>query len=908
MQNYQNYERTIYADIEESLSKIVNKISDYSIVLDVGCSTGMLGRYLAEKKGCIVDGVDFDKAAIEISQPKYRFTAVKNLETESLTDIFKTEVYDYIVVADVIEHLINPDHLLSELKQLIKPHGTIIFSVPNITHIASGLELLLGYFGYRENGLLDNTHLRFYSKQNLLNKLEAFGHYAWEIDTVQKEIAETEFSDHISKFFPETWVNNLILNREDALTYQWLISTKIYPNIIQNNINSASLESHKSSLLFTTGLYWADKDNPELTEKNKLIGHLISKNEELTVIDFYFSECGNINELQQIRVSPVSGKNHFYIANAEILESGKNVVWSLQPQSIDNEVHGANLVKCFDSSGYLFQATNSEPQWYPLIDKNILDQITDRCIFRLSLKVDVPLLNVLIEQIIKFQQRENEFQQRENEFQLRENEFQLREIEFKQREYEFKQQEQGFQQQEQGFQQREHELRLSTSWRITKPLRAMSELGQRLIRKKVALYDDVIHNVPSSTDVIAPQCGSVALYDGVIHDVPTSTDVVVQQCESHPINLLLTYFEKGLILNPTVLFDHNGGGGSNIYTEELMKTIHAEGGTTLRVYCFDAIWFVQWSDDRTLFSTSSIEDLFEVLSVSRSANIVVNSLYGYPDIKEAVVNIIRLAQGLSATLDFKIHDFHALCPSPHLSNFEDKYCGIPRDALVCKECLEKNNAWYHSWFTNENKPTDIISWRQPFIELFKAATTVTIFDSSVVEILRNCFSIEDSKIRIVPHRIDYFKCDQQIELSGPLHIGVLGTLSIQKGGVIVNALYDYINEYKLDIPLTIVGSSFVAVHPNIAVHGNYTPNDLPTIISERGINVILMPSIIPETFSYTISEAMKMRLPIVAFDIGAQGNRVKQYDLGKVVPLGSSPVIILAAIQFVLKKAKELIK
>ena len=67
-----------------------------------------------------------------------------------------------------------------------------------------------------------------------------------------------------------------------------------------------------------------------------------------------------------------------------------------------------------------------------------------------------------------------------------------------------------------------------------------------------------------------------------------------------------------------------------------------------------------------------------------------------------------------------------------------------------------------------------------------------------------------------------------------------------------------------------------------------------------------MPSIVPETFSYTISEAIKMGLPIVAFDIGAQGNRVKQYKLGKVVPLGSSPVVILAAIKTVLKIGQEL--
>jgi glycosyltransferase involved in cell wall biosynthesis len=144
-----------------------------------------------------------------------------------------------------------------------------------------------------------------------------------------------------------------------------------------------------------------------------------------------------------------------------------------------------------------------------------------------------------------------------------------------------------------------------------------------------------------------------------------------------------------------------------------------------------------------------------------------------------------------------------------------------------------------------------------------------------------------------------------MDLTGSLHIGTLGTLSHMKGGSIVKMLCEHIDEQELDIPITVVGFSFSDIPPRINIHGSYTPNDLPIIVDKYGINVILMPSIIPETFSYTVSEAMEMGLPIVAFDIGAQGNRVKQYVLGKVVPLDSSPAVILAAIQSVLKIAQE---
>ena len=188
MEKYQNYSRTILGDIEESLSKIVNKIRPGSLVLDVGCGTGMLGEYLTTKRDCIVDGVDADVEAVSQSSKIYRTTAIKNLETELLTDVFKVASYDFIVVADVIEHLISPDSLLAELQKLIKPGGTVIFSVPNVTHLAVGLELLGGNFKYSNNGLLDNTHVKFYSKESLLAKLGEFGFVASEIDTVKKLI------------------------------------------------------------------------------------------------------------------------------------------------------------------------------------------------------------------------------------------------------------------------------------------------------------------------------------------------------------------------------------------------------------------------------------------------------------------------------------------------------------------------------------------------------------------------------------------------------------------------------------------------------------------------------------------------------------------------------------------------
>ena len=418
--------------------------------------------------------------------------------------------------------------------------------------------------------------------------------------------------------------------------------------------------------------------------------------------------------------------------------------------------------------------------------------------------------------------------------------------------------------------------RLSASWRVTQPLRKVSGWSRRLIRFVQRYRND--------------------------RSVYSDSPPLSRKCRVNRFDLLHDHFARGLICNPVLIFDHNTGGGTNVYTGEIVKSTHAAGSAVLRVYYSDADWFVQWigGGDGMLFYTHSIDELFKVLLMSRSTRIVVNSLYGYPDIKGAISNIVGLVQTLTAVLDFNVNDFFALCSSPHLYDFNGEYCGVPQDPEVCKGCLKKNISWYYK----ENQPTDIAEWRQPFAQILEVATTVSFFDSSSVEIVRRAFHLEDHKIRIVPHNDDYFDCDKQMDLSGPLHIGVLGVLSSIKGGKVVTALYDYIDKQGMQTPITIVGPSFIDTSPKINVHGPYAQKDLPMIVSQQAINVILMPSIVPETFSYTISEAMKMGLPIVAFDIGAQGGRVKKYTLGKVVPLGSSPAIILDAIQAVLTSAK----
>ncbi|MEN8250049.1 MAG: class I SAM-dependent methyltransferase [Bacteroidota bacterium] len=465
-------------------------------------------------------------------------------------------------------------------------------------------------------------------------------------------------------------------------------------------------------------------------------------------------------------------------------------------------------------------------------------------------------------------------------------------------------------------------IRSSTSWRITKPLRALSEYGQRFLGG-VRFYQNYRQRHPgmgglrrlltqcfnvSSQGGIKSLASRVFLYKHFNMKGSVSVESVAKQFKARRIDLLHIYLQKGLLLKPIIIFDHNGGGGANTYSTELVKSIHSNGGMTLRVYCFEAVWLVELGDvdDNLLFYTSSINNLFEFFSKLQSDSIIINSVYGYPDIRMAISMIIDLASSKKAALEVKIHDFYAICPSPHLSDFEGKYCGVPQLQEVCISCLKQNIGWYHSWYPQENRPTDVAQWRKPFAELFEAATAITFFDQSSVEILGRAFDLDANKLKVRPHHINYFPDNCHVRVVEPLHIGVLGTLSSIKGGTVVNELAKYITKHGLGIPITVVGQSLFPTMSDVKVLGPYESKNLHEIVNNEGINVILMPSIVPETFSYTISEAMKMSLPIVAFDIGAQGRRVDQYIRGKVIPLDSPTQVILTAIQSVLKEALEM--
>jgi 2-polyprenyl-3-methyl-5-hydroxy-6-metoxy-1,4-benzoquinol methylase len=139
-------------------------------VLDVGAAQGILGQLLADS-GMTIDAIEPNPTWADAAKPFYRNVINSTVESANLPD----NTYDCIVCADVLEHLPDPLSTLKRLRQAAKPDATFIISLPNVAHLAVRTMLLFGRFPKMERGILDKTHLQFFTKDTAQNLLTEAG-------------------------------------------------------------------------------------------------------------------------------------------------------------------------------------------------------------------------------------------------------------------------------------------------------------------------------------------------------------------------------------------------------------------------------------------------------------------------------------------------------------------------------------------------------------------------------------------------------------------------------------------------------------------------------------------------------------------------------------------------------------
>jgi 2-polyprenyl-3-methyl-5-hydroxy-6-metoxy-1,4-benzoquinol methylase len=142
-------------------------------VLDVGCATG----YLAERmtaSGCSVVGIEIDETAAALAREHCADVVVADIDGVDLATLVEGP-FDVVLFGDVLEHLRDPLRPLASAAGVLADDGWIVASVPNVAHVSVRLALLAGEFTYSATGLLDRTHLRFFTPRTFEDFLEEAG-------------------------------------------------------------------------------------------------------------------------------------------------------------------------------------------------------------------------------------------------------------------------------------------------------------------------------------------------------------------------------------------------------------------------------------------------------------------------------------------------------------------------------------------------------------------------------------------------------------------------------------------------------------------------------------------------------------------------------------------------------------
>lgn len=147
-------------------------------VLELGCGGGMLGAKLKERyPGASVTGIDANPAAARLAAGRLDRVIVSRLESLDLeAEGLAGEQFDHAFAADILEHLVNPWGFLVRLRACLAPRAWVLASIPNVRNLRLIAELLEGHWRYAERGLLDVTHLRFFTFEGVKSLFEETGY------------------------------------------------------------------------------------------------------------------------------------------------------------------------------------------------------------------------------------------------------------------------------------------------------------------------------------------------------------------------------------------------------------------------------------------------------------------------------------------------------------------------------------------------------------------------------------------------------------------------------------------------------------------------------------------------------------------------------------------------------------
>lgn len=335
---------------------------------------------------------------------------------------------------------------------------------------------------------------------------------------------------------------------------------------------------------------------------------------------------------------------------------------------------------------------------------------------------------------------------------------------------------------------------------------------------------------------------------------------------------------------PTCILEHDWGGGAAYYCERRVRSLLSEGKTVIRLrYLILAQRFeiaVCHGEEILRFEPSDLNELNHA-RFPHITKIIVNELAGWyynggnpqnmiAKLEATIPTLIQVADHHQANLEFLFHDFYALCPTVSLLTPQRRYCGVETDYGICGPCALRG------------QPFSMEKWRQTWEKLVERADELVFFSENTRKLVGKVFLLKDEKIQIRPHDVPKFDTTLDIPQDGPMRIAVVGNIQVHKGMDIVLDLAHLLEKRMPDAAIIVLGAlDAPRVPANVLVLGPYEHEELPVLLEKHQATIGLFPSIWPETFSFVVRELASLGLPLVSFDLGAQGEFVGTLPNGR---------------------------
>lgn len=226
--NNEKYNTKLDINATDSVGNVLRCIRPHSSIIEFGCSWGKATQYLHQELHCDVSIIEIDEESGKVADQYSFFSMIGpddgNVENFKWHDQLKFIKYDYILFLDILEHLRYPEKVLLKSKDLLQEDGSIFISIPNITHNAIIMKMVQDEFRYSELGLLDKTHIKFFSYNSLMEMILECGLKPVQELHTYNSPENSEFKISYNNFPPE--FSKILQERKFGEVYQFVFELK----------------------------------------------------------------------------------------------------------------------------------------------------------------------------------------------------------------------------------------------------------------------------------------------------------------------------------------------------------------------------------------------------------------------------------------------------------------------------------------------------------------------------------------------------------------------------------------------------------------------------------------------------------------------------------------------------------